>query len=111
MGGKWTYDEAVAYTQNILPQTFFKSRFSAFGAYEDAIVTNENFLHHSVLTPMLNVGLLTPQFVVDEALQYASNHEIPLNSLEGFLRQIIGWREFIRAVYQLRGTEERTKNY
>jgi len=92
-------------------QTFFKSRFSAFGAYEDAILSNENFLHHSVLTPMLNVGLLTPQFIIDEALQYAGNHEIPLNSLEGFIRQIIGWREFIRAVYELKGNQERTKNY
>ena len=92
-------------------QDFFKSRFSAFGDYEDAIVSNENILHHSVLTPMLNTGLLTPQFIIDEALQYASNHEIPLNSLEGFIRQIIGWREFIRAVYELKGNEARTKNY
>ena len=92
-------------------QDFFKSRFSAFGDYEDAIVSSENILHHSVLTPMLNTGLLTPQFIVDEALQYAGNHEIPLNSLEGFIRQIIGWREFIRAAYELKGKEERTKNY
>lgn len=91
--------------------TFFNSRFSEFGAYEDAIVADEKFLHHSVLSPMLNVGLITPQFVIDEALQFAENHEIPLNSLEGFVRQIIGWREFIRAVYQLKGKEERTKNY
>jgi deoxyribodipyrimidine photolyase-related protein len=60
---------------------------------------------------MLNVGLLTPQYIIDEALLYASNHEIPLNSLEGFMRQIVGWREFIRAVYELKGNEERTKNY
>ena len=92
-------------------QDFFKTRFSAFGEYEDAIVSNENILHHGVLTPMLNTGLLTPEFIIDEALQYASNHEIPLNSLEGFIRQIIGWREFIRAVYELKGKEERTKNY
>ena len=91
--------------------TFFKSRFSEFGAYEDAIVAGEKFLNHSVLSPMLNVGLITPQFAIDEALQFAENHEIPLNSLEGFVRQIIGWREFIRAVYQLKGNEERTKNY
>ncbi len=92
-------------------QTFFKSRFDEFGAYEDAILSNENFLHHSVLTPMLNAGLLTPQFIIDEALLYAGKHYIPLNSLEGFIRQIIGWREFIRAVYELKGAEERTKNY
>lgn len=90
---------------------FFISRFSEFGEYEDAILSNENILHHSVLTPMLNTGLLTPQFIIDEALKYAGNHNIPLNSLEGFIRQIIGWREFIRGVYELKGKEERTKNY
>lgn len=90
---------------------FFKTRFSEFGKYEDAIVTNENILHHSVLTPMLNVGLITPQFIIDQTLEYASKHEVPLNSIEGFIRQIIGWREFIRAVYELKGSEERTRNY
>lgn len=90
---------------------FFKTRFSEFGPYEDAIVTNEVFLNHSVLTPMMNVGLLNPNFVIEEALQFASNNDIPINSLEGFIRQILGWREFIRAVYELKGTEERTKNY
>jgi deoxyribodipyrimidine photolyase-related protein len=104
------YPTTYAESKNWL-QTFFKSRFSEFGAYEDAILSKENILHHSVLTPMLNVGLLTPQFIVDEALLYAGNQEIPLNSLEGFIRQIIGWREFIRAVYELKGNEERTKNY
>ncbi len=90
---------------------FFKYRFLEFGAYEDAIVSNEIILHHSILTPMLNVGLISPKYIIHEALTYAKKHQIPLNSLEGFIRQIIGWREFIRAVYQLKGTEERTKNY
>ena len=128
------YTEAFAYTQKYFPdnygvlnknfiypatfsesktwlQVFFKSRFSEFGAYEDAIVANENILHHSVLTPMLNAGLLSPQFIVHEALKYAVDCGIPINSLEGFIRQIIGWREFIRCVYELKGTEERTRNY
>ncbi|MEO6537710.1 MAG: cryptochrome/photolyase family protein, partial [Ferruginibacter sp.] len=128
------YSEAVTYTQQNFPdnygklntnfiypstfaeskswlQTFFKTRFSEFGVYEDAIVANENILHHGVLTPMLNVGLLSPHYIIDEALLYSSNAAIPLNSLEGFIRQIIGWREFIRAVYELKGREERTKNY
>jgi deoxyribodipyrimidine photolyase-related protein len=128
------YSEAIAYTHShyssnygnlnddvLYPTTFteskkwlddfFTSRFAEFGAYEDAIVADENILHHSGLTPMLNVGLLTPQYIIDETLLYASNHDVPLNSLEGFIRQILGWREFIRAVYELKGNEERTKNY
>jgi deoxyribodipyrimidine photolyase-related protein len=92
-------------------QAFFKNRFADFGTYEDAIVKDELVLHHSVLTPMLNVGLLTPQFVLDEALNFAAKNDIPMNSLEGFIRQIMGWREFIRMVYELKGVEERTRNY
>jgi deoxyribodipyrimidine photolyase-related protein len=128
------YAEAIAYTEKHFPDNygnlninfiypatyteskswlddFFKTRFSEFGAYEDAIVSGEIILHHSVLTPMMNVGLLTPQYIIEEALKYAGTHEIPLNSLEGFIRQIVGWREFIRAVYELKGTTERTRNY
>ncbi|NBV68262.1 MAG: cryptochrome/photolyase family protein [Flavobacteriia bacterium] len=92
-------------------QRFFTERFADFGTYEDAIVKDELVLHHSVLTPMLNVGLLTPQFVLDEALGFAEKHHIPMNSLEGFVRQIMGWREFIRMVYEIKGKEERTRNY
>ncbi len=101
-----TFDESKAWLQQ-----FFKERFTEFGAYEDAIVAKEVVLHHSVLTPMLNVGLLTPQYIIDETLKYASENDIPINSTEGFIRQIIGWREFIRAVYQLKGTQERNRNY
>jgi len=90
---------------------FLNNRFKEFGVYEDAIVAREQVLHHSLLTPMLNVGLLTPQYIVEETLRFAEKQTIPLNSVEGFIRQVIGWREFIRAVYELKGTEERTKNY
>ncbi len=90
---------------------FFEVRFHEFGDYEDAIVQEEHFLHHSVLSPMLNTGLLSPKEVIEKAIDYAKLHEIPLNSLEGFVRQIIGWREFIRGVYEVKGTEERTKNF
>ncbi len=92
-------------------QAFLQNRFAEFGLYEDAIVVEENFLNHSILTPMLNVGLLTPQQIITTALDYAKKNDIPLNSLEGFIRQIMGWREFIRAVYQLLGTAERKKNF
>ncbi len=92
-------------------QNFLQTRFAEFGAFEDAIVANETFLHHSVLTPILNIGLLTPQFVVDETLRFAEENAIPINSVEGFIRQIIGWREFIRMVYVSKGSTERTRNF
>jgi deoxyribodipyrimidine photolyase-related protein len=88
---------------------FLENRFVDFGVYEDAISTGERVLFHSVLTPALNVGLLSPQEVVDAALEYAD--QVPLNSLEGFVRQVIGWREFVRLVYRTRGRRQRTQNY
>lgn len=90
---------------------FLENRFHEFGIYEDAIVKQELILNHSILTPMLNSGLLTPQYVLDQALAYAKENDVPLNSLEGFVRQIMGWREFIRGVYRAKGRGERTKNY
>ncbi len=90
---------------------FLQHRFSKFGMYEDAMVSKENFLYHSVLTPMLNIGLLNPQQIIDKAIDAAIEYDIPLNSLEGFIRQIVGWREFIRIVYEREGRKQRTKNY
>ena len=90
---------------------FLKNRFDKFGMYEDAIVADESILHHSVLTPMLNTGLLTPQQILDAVMQHAAQNDIPLNSLEGFIRQIIGWRVFIRIVYEREGSKQRTINY
>ena len=90
---------------------FLKHRFEQFGIYEDAIVQGESWLWHSVLTPALNIGLLTPDEIVKAALAHAKKHETPLNSVEGFVRQIIGWREFIRATYQDLGVSMRTTNH
>lgn len=90
---------------------FLKNRFTHFGDYEDAIVEGESWLWHSVLTPSLNSGLLTPSQVVKETLEFAKKNEVPLNSLEGFLRQILGWREFIRATYQDLGVRMRRTNH
>ena len=92
-------------------QQFFEYRFHEFGAYEDAIVKEEHFLNHSLLSPLINVGLLHPLDVIDKAIDYARSNDVPINSTEGFVRQILGWREFIRGVYQVKGTEERTKNF
>lgn len=92
-------------------EDFLQHRFEEFGLYEDAMVSTEHILHHSVLTPMLNAGLLTPQQVLDRVIVFAAKKNTPLNSVEGFIRQVIGWREFIRGVYQSAGTKQRTTNY
>jgi deoxyribodipyrimidine photolyase-related protein len=91
--------------------TFLQQRLKEFGIYEDAIVDKELVLHHSVLTPMLNVGLLQPTQVLSIVIEYSKQYNIPLNSLEGFVRQILGWREFIRIVYEHKGSQQRTTNY
>jgi len=90
---------------------FLDRRFEQFGDYEDAIVEGESWLWHAVLTPSLNIGLLTPRQIVDATLAHAAKRDVPLNSLEGFLRQIIGWREFMRATYQDLGVKMRTTNH
>jgi len=91
--------------------TFLEQRFHHFGDYEDAIVKGESWLWHSALTPMLNTGLLTPREVVNRTLDFATKHNIPINALEGFIRQIIGWREFMRATYDDLGVKMRTTNH
>ena len=90
---------------------FFEHRFYDFGDYEDAIVKEANFLNHSLFSPLINIGLLEPMDVIQKAINFASKAHIPLNSTEGFVRQILGWREFIRGVYEVKGTEERTRNF
>jgi deoxyribodipyrimidine photolyase-related protein len=92
-------------------QQFLEKRFAEFGDYEDAILLKETLLHHSLLTPMLNVGMLTPKQVLAHSIEFGESNEIPMNSLEGFIRQIMGWREFIRGIYLAQGTVQRTKNY
>ncbi|MGC9452856.1 MAG: cryptochrome/photolyase family protein [Oceanipulchritudo sp.] len=88
---------------------FIDERMEHFGIYEDAISTEFAYLHHSAITPALNIGLLDPQDVIDRVM--AKRMKIPMNSLEGFVRQVIGWREFMRGIYQFRGVEIRTRNF
>lgn len=101
-----TYEQADRWFQQFLATRFFE-----FGPYEDAIVKSQSILNHSVLSPLLNIGLLTPEYVLLKAISYAKENDVPINSLEGFVRQIIGWREFIRGIYEVKGSEERTKNF
>ena len=90
---------------------FLNNRFSLFGDYEDAILKGENWLWHSVLTPVLNIGLITPEEVIGAAKKKAHDNNVPINSVEGFIRQIIGWREFMRATYVDIGSKMRTTNH
>ena len=92
-------------------EDFLDVRLEKFGPYEDAIIKDRIWLYHSVLTPMLNIGLLTPREVIDALMKRHARKELPLNSLEGFLRQVIGWREFMRATYDDLGVAMRTSNH
>ncbi|GAB4233207.1 MAG: cryptochrome/photolyase family protein [Chlamydiales bacterium] len=94
-----------------LLQEFLEEKLSQFGPYQDAISKRSEVLFHSLLSSSLNIGLLTPQQVIDNTFKYASKHKIPLESLEGFLRQIVGWREFMRATYLIEGTHIRSQNF
>ena len=92
---------------------FLEQRLVHFGEYEDSFSKdpNQHFLFHSVISPLLNVGLLSPKQIIDQTLEYANKNEIPLNSLEGFIRQILGWREFIRVIYKREGSFQRNSNF
>lgn len=90
---------------------FLKHRLNEFGPYEDAMKIGGNFNFHSVLSSSINIGLLTPQEVVSETLEYATSHKINFASLEGFIRQIIGWREFMMIIYERDGVNERNSNF
>ncbi len=92
-------------------QEFLKERLEDFGAYEDAIVPHEHFLFHSGLSPLLNCGILTPKQVVEATMEYAKHCKVSLSSLEGFIRQIIGWREYMRILYDIRGEALEKENY
>ena len=71
----------------------------------------ENFLFHSCISPFLNIGLITPDSVIKKILQLYNKKTIPLNSVEGYIRQILVWREFIRGIYQLKSDEQENKNF
>jgi len=89
---------------------FLHHRLPLFGDYQDAMWTDEPFLFHSTLSPLINLKLLHPREVLERTLAHAEDHDIPLNCLEGFIRQILGWREFIRDVYWYEGPDYVDRN-
>lgn len=90
---------------------FLQQRFMEFGKYQDAIIENKSTLNHSLLSPMMNIGLITPDYIIKSTMNFIDENKVPLNSAEGFIRQIIGWREFIRGVYITAGTYQRRNNF
>ena len=92
-------------------EQFLNVRFDEFGPYEDAVLKEKSIINHSILSPLMNSGLISPKLIVDKTIEYYHSNNIRINSCEGFIRQIIGWREFIRGVYICKGVEERTKNF
>ncbi|WP_309603419.1 cryptochrome/photolyase family protein [Sphingomonas sp.] len=89
---------------------FVRTALPDFGTYQDAMVTGQDWLFHSWLSPALNLGLLTPIQVATAAAEAYAAGKAPLNSVEGFIRQIIGWREYVRGYYWLEMPDVATAN-
>ena len=81
-----------------------------FGPHEDAMTTRSWHLAHSVLSPYMNIGLLLPGEVCDAVQEAYDRGDVPINSAEGFIRQVIGWREYVWGVYWLWGADYRSRN-
>ncbi len=90
-------------TSNKWLKDFVKVRLKNFGTYQDAIIQNDPFMFHSLLSTMINIGLLTPHEVLEEVIDYYEKNkkEVKINNYEGFVRQLIGWREYERMLYVL----------
>lgn len=80
---------------------FLENRLERFGDFQDAIDSDIKFGFHSLLSSSINNGLLTPQEVIEKTIEAHQKENYSMNSLEGFIRQILGWREFVRAMYEL----------
>jgi deoxyribodipyrimidine photolyase-related protein len=91
-------------------KNFIDNHFSEFGPLEDAMTTDNWALHHSLLSPYLNNGLLHPSEVIKAAVQAFNKGSIPIESAEGFIRQVIGWREYVNGMYWFLGPDYRENN-
>ncbi len=89
---------------------FIEKRLPDFGRYQDAMWTNEPFLNHSLLSPAINLQLLDPRECIDAAVAAYERGDAAIESVEGFVRQILGWREFIRGVYWTEGEDYAGRN-
>lgn len=92
---------------------FLKNKLEKYGPYQDAVNTDIPFGYHSVISPMMNIGLLTDKKVINISKEYyqKNKNKIPINSYEGFIRQIIGWRNYVYLYYKLYGEKMYKMNY
>jgi len=90
---------------------FIRERLANFGDYQDAMIEGEPWMYHSHLSFYINIGLLTPLECCERAEAAYAEGTAPLNAVEGFIRQIIGWREYVRGIYWLKMPEYETENF
>ncbi|MCH4979426.1 cryptochrome/photolyase family protein [Francisella tularensis] len=90
---------------------FVKERLSDFGDYQDAMLEGQAWMYHSHISMYINSGLLLPMECIKAAVKAYYNGNAPLNAVEGFIRQILGWREFVRGIYWLKMPGYRDMNY
>ncbi len=91
-------------------QHFVNHSLPHFGDYQDAMKSGQDFLFHSALSPYINIGLLLPREVCESAIRAYYEGQAPLQSVEGFVRQILGWREYVRGIYWLKMPEYEQTN-
>ena len=101
-----THEEAMRQKRKFLDHALPK-----FGDYQDALLSGEPFLWHSILSPYINSGLLDPLDLCREVEQRYHDGDVPLNAAEGFIRQIIGWREYMRGIYWREGPDYVDRNF
>ncbi|MGN6277094.1 MAG: cryptochrome/photolyase family protein [Sphingomonas sp.] len=106
------FDFAVTHEEAMRQQRqFLKDALPRFGDYQDAMLTDEPFLWHSILSPYINTGLLDPLDLCRKVAERWRDGDVPLNAAEGFIRQIIGWREYVRGIYWREGPDYARRNF
>lgn len=90
---------------------FLDERLEGFGTYQDAITNRSDFVFHSIISPYINMGLLLPDEVIDQVEKSYRDGKCPINSAEGFIRQVLGWREFVRGIYQNFDKQQQQSNF
>lgn len=90
---------------------FIKYSLPHFGDYQDAMQVDEPYLYHSIISAYINIGLLLPREVCHDAETAYQKGLVSLNSAEGFIRQILGWREYVRGIYWLKMPDYAEKNF